>query len=298
MTLSAPQLTLNDLIRRSGIAESDVLVFRHRPFEPKLNSVFDWIAAERQDLFDCYQSCHAPRTEAALAKARYLASFIRYGPGQAIFVGMYEVAGRRWMSAEECLSRPLHQELMSFGMSGFKATESRSQLLEFDLHLTDWHAEWRGRLLIRWPGLERSWYRWADRNEFAIEAVTQESPLSQAMPRWNRLVLDWAQLALLPSTWRGALSQWRGVYLIVDQSDGQQYVGSACGAENLLQRWRDYARTGHGGNKLLRARDPSSFRFSILQLVAPDLPRLEVEEIESSWKDRLRSRTPYGLNEN
>jgi hypothetical protein len=57
------------------------------------------------------------------------------------------------------------------------------------------------------------------------------------------------------------MAQWRGIYLIWDTS---RRVGSACGADNILGRWRDYARTGHGGNRELRSSDPADLRFSIL----------------------------------
>ena len=116
-------------------------------------------------------------------------------------------------------------------------------------------------MVIDWPGLERSWYRWADRNQFGVNAITEEPLLIAAMPDWQELTLDWPQLALLPTAWQAALAQWRGVYLIIDQSDGKQYVGSAYGRENILQRWLGYARTGHGGNKLLKNRDPNDFVF-------------------------------------
>lgn len=297
-SIPAPRLTLNLLLEASGIALKDVLVFRHRPYEPVLNRVFDQLVSERPDLFDCYQSAHGARTEAALSRAKYLASFIRYRPGLALFVGFYRVAAFRSVAVAQCLERPLHRELMSLGMSGFKATDGRSEVLEFELPLTSWHEEWRGRLVIRWPGLERSWYRWADRNEFAIEAIAEESLLTQAVPPWNQIVLEWRELALLPSSWRAALSQWRGVYLIIDESDGKQYVGSAYGSENILQRWLGYARTGHGGNKLLRTRDPTSFRFSILQRLSPDLDEASMIAIESTWKRRLATHAPQGLNDN
>lgn len=77
-----------------------------------------------------------------------------------------------------------------------------------------------------------------------------------------------------------------------------QYVGSAYGNENIMQRWKEYARTGHGGNKGLKARNPENFRFSILQRTSPDLPDTDVIALEGTWKDRLRSRVPFGLNEN
>ncbi len=299
MTDGFEPLTLNNLLERDGFDPSKVLVFRHRPWEPQLNKVFDWIVAERRDLFDCYQTTHAPNTESALVRATHVASFIRYKPKQAVFVGLYELTGtNQILTPEQCLARPLHQELMKFGMGGFKASEDRQSLVEFGLIETDWQAHWSGKLIVDWPGLERSWYRWLDRNTFSIAAITEESRFRSPMPNWSEIALEWQQLSILPSDWRAALSQWRGIYLIIDQSDGLQYVGSAYGAENLMQRWCEYARSGHGGNKGLKLRDPNNFRFSILQRVSPDLPDSEVVALEGSWKERLRSRAPFGLNEN
>ncbi|MGQ0660790.1 GIY-YIG nuclease family protein [Sphingosinicella sp.] len=297
MTSSEP-LTLNQVLRLGGIEPKEVLVFRHRPKEASLNRRFSWIAAERPDLFDCYQSTHGANTESALTRARYLASFIRYRPKQALFVGFYDVVSHRSLTVAQCLGRPLHRELMSLGLEGMKATAGRSTVLEFKLALTEWQPAWRGRLVVGWPGLERSWYRWADRNEFPIEAIAEENLLTPAMPPWEEITLAWNELGVLPSSWRTALSHWRGIYLIIDQSDGGQYVGSAYGTENIFQRWLGYSRTGHGGNKLLRSRDPVNLRFSILQRVSPDLPEAEVVRIEATWKERLRTRAPYGLNDN
>ena len=291
--------TLNDLLEREGIDPKTILVFRHRPWEPQLNKVFDGIVSERPDLFECYQTTHAPNTEAALLRAHYVVSCIRYRPKQALFVGLYRLTGtNRLLTTQECIDRPLHRELMSLGMGGFKASEGVRTVIEFGLERTEWQARWSERLIVEWPGLERSWYRWLDRNVFPIAAIAEESRLKAQMPEWHDLVLEWQQLAILPAEWRTALSHWRGVYLIIDQTDGAQYVGSAYGSENLLQRWSEYAKTGHGGNKGLRGRDHSRFRFSILQRVSPDMPDSDVIAIEGTWKDRLRTRVPFGLNEN
>ncbi len=83
-----------------------------------------------------------------------------------------------------------------------------------------------------------------------------------------------------------------------DAADGKGYVGSAYGESNLLGRWLNYAESGDGGNKLLKSRDPSKFQFTILQRVSPDLEPREVIAIEESWKQRLHSFTPFGLNIN
>ena len=76
------------------------------------------------------------------------------------------------------------------------------------------------------------------------------------------------------------------------------YAGSAAGSDNLLGRWLDYAATGNGGNRLLRGRDPEGFVFGILQRVSPDLPSEEIVAIENTWKERLQTRAPFGLNDN
>ena len=117
------------------------------------------------------------------------------------------------------------------------------------------------------------------------------------MPPWDALSLRWEELEILPSRWKAALREWRGIYFIFDESDGKGYVGSAYGTENILGRWLNYAATGHGGNKQLRKRDPQNFRFSILQRVSPDMDADDVIRIEGTWKERLHTRN-YGLNEN
>ena len=299
MISSAEPLTLNQLLEIDGIDPKSVLVFRHRPWEPKLNQVFDWIVAERPELFECYQTTHGQRTESALERASYVASFVRYRPKQALFVGLFRLTGtNRVLTPQQCIARPLHQELMQFGMGGFSASDGRSSVVEFGLERTTWKSDWTERLIVDWPGLERSWYRWADRNRFVVRAISEESKLKSPMPFWQDIALEWRQLALLPSDWRQALSQWRGIYLIIDQSDGKQYVGSAYGGENIMQRWAGYTQSGHGGNKELRTRNPEDFRFSILQRVSPDMPEVEVIALENTWKIRLRSRVPDGLNSN
>lgn len=103
---------------------------------------------------------------------------------------------------------------------------------------------------------------------------------------------------MLPSSWRARLAEWRAIYLIFDESDGKAYVGSAYGQENILGRWQAYARDGHGGNRELLGRDPRTFRFTILERLAPDLLPEEAIAKERRWKSRLHSRVPFGLNAN
>ena len=118
------------------------------------------------------------------------------------------------------------------------------------------------------------------------------------MPEWDAIDLTWDQLGVLPKRWKSKLSEWRGIYYIFDTSDRKGYVGSAYGASNLLGRWLTYAACGHGGGRLLWQRDTRNFRFTILQRVSPDMEPGDVIQLESSWKQRLHTREPYGLNDN
>lgn len=65
----------------------------------------------------------------------------------------------------------------------------------------------------------------------------------------------------------------------------------------MLQRWTNYSETGHGGNKQLRGRNPDNFVFSILELVSPTTLLSDLTLLESSWKRRLGTYWPQGLNE-
>jgi hypothetical protein len=295
-------MNLNDLLLKKGIEPRHVLVLRHRPQEPELNRVFPWLASERPDLFNAYQQTHRERVERMMEQLKgngYVASFVGREAGRALFVGLYAIAASKPLTYKEFWQVPGFIELKALGMKGWELNEARpSSVLWFDLVLTDFFPEWKGKLIVSWPAPERVWCRRAHRNEFPIVAILEESVLEAAMPMWNELELTWEQLRVLPARWRSALSQWRGVYYIFDTSDGKGYVGSAYGESNLLGRWLNYAARGHGGNSLLRKRRAQDFRFSILQRVSPDLDPTDVIRLEGSWKRRLHTLTPYGLNEN
>jgi hypothetical protein len=183
-------------------------------------------------------------------------------------------------------------------MRGFADEHSAASVLWFNLALTDFYAHWRGRLIVGWPPPERSCWRRAHRNEIPVVAVLEDSALDTAMPEWDEIELTWDELRVLPTRLKSRPSEWRGVYYIFDRFDAKGYVGSAYGESNLLGRWLHYSARGDGGNKLLRQRDPRNFRFTIPQRVSPDLEASKVVRLEGSWKQRLHTRVPYGLNEN
>jgi hypothetical protein len=100
--------------------------------------------------------------------------------------------------------------------------------------------------------------------------------------------------------WRSALTAVGGVYLILAEKSGHQYVGSAYGATGIWGRWHQYAKSGHGGNvklrKLMNDSDyPKNFRFSVLQILPRTMAKNEIIHRETLYKHKLGSRAT-GLN--
>lgn len=201
---------------------------------------------------------------------------------------------------KEYWKHPANIELGKFGMHGFSEDSPRTSILWFDLNVVDFYTEWKGKLIVKWPPLDRNWHRWAHKpdNEMVIHAILEDSLFDAAMPNWEEINLTWDELQVLTKRWRSTLNEWRAIYYIYDTSIGKGYVGSANGDTNLFGRWTNYAAKGHGGNVRLRDRDPQHFRFTILQHVSPDMEPGEIIRLEAAWKERLHSRHPSGLNDN
>ena len=298
-------MNLNDLLVAKNIDPQHVLVLRHTPPEPELNKVLPWLAADKPDVFNAYQQQQTEQVERQMVRAAdfddgFVAAFIGHEPGKALFVGLYSVEGSKSITREEYCQIAANVELKSFGMKGFAEDESRSSILWFDLVLTDFYANWKGKLIVEWPPPAIAWYRWAHRpkNKIPVFAILEESRLDAEMGEWDKLDLTWVQLGAFSTMLKSKLAEWRVIYYIFDTSDRKGYVGSAYGESNLLGRWQDYFASGHGGNALLLRRDPENFRFTILQRVSPDMEERDVILLESSWKLRLHTRHPYGLNDN
>jgi hypothetical protein len=292
-------MRFNDLLTSSGIDQREVILLRHRPPERELHRALPWMAESRPELFNAYQQFQTnPKLVAAmggLSGTGYVASFIGTSARRALFVGLYRIGDMCTLAWDEFLHDPNVQALQASGMQGPDAAVGI--VPRFDLLLQDFYAHWRGKLVVGLPPPDISWWRRVHRSEITVEAVLEESALSPVMQDWKLIDLSWTELALLPQRWRNALSQWRGIYCIWDKSDCKAYVGSACGQTNILGRWQNYGASGHGGNKHLRPRDPKNFRFTILERVSPDLEPASVVDLENSWKTRLHTRWPAGLND-
>ncbi len=288
-------LDFRTLLGLVELEPAEVLVVRHAPIEKSLKRVLPWLVIERPDLFSAYQRIQWKTLEKAMTRGKYVASFVGQEPAQATFAGIYEIGEWETLDYEGYRAFPGNAELETLGMTG--RSPDMPDCLAFGLERLDHYADWMGRLVITWPKPNQQWWRWAAGGTFSVRSISPHSLFVRDMPDWRDIVLSWPELQSLPPSWRAALSQWRGIYYIYDEARRAGYVGSAYGSDNILGRWADYARTGHGGNAELRASEPSDLRFSILQRTSPDLEMQEIVELESSWKQRLHTRE-FGLNRN
>jgi|SRR5680860_241689 len=288
-------MDFNDLLIKQDIDPATVLVLRHTPRDREFRRKLPWLAADHPDLFNVYQQTQSRHVEGQMRGAEHVASFIGLSGGRAVFVGLYRCGLVHPLTYEQYWETPEHQQLRELGERGFQG--NRDTILSFDLEREPFYEEWKGRLVVHWPPPPINWSRWAQANKFPIFAIHESSILNDGMPSWDELVLTIADLVVLPTQWETAIGQWRGIYFILDETDGTGYIGSAYGVDNIYGRWMSYAQQGHGGNVELQGRDPTRFRFSILQLVSPDESEAEVLKLEAAWKRRLHTRE-FGLNRN
>lgn len=176
----------------------------------------------------------------------------------------------------------------------------------FGLKPTEHLSDLRDRLIIDWGRATVSWHQWAS-NDKVVLAI--ESNPKYAFNGYENVVLRYDELKeivndkILYENWHVALSAVHAIYLIVDAADGKQYVGSAYGAGGLLERWKCYVETGHGGNEgmkeVLSGNDKrkENYQFSILQILRKTITEDEVIRIENLYKNKLKSRE-FGMNKN
>jgi len=127
-------------------------------------------------------------------------------------------------------------------------------------------------------------------------------------PGYENVVLTFEELREIiiseDLSWKTALSNIKGVYLITDINNGKQYIGSAYGDEAFWSRWESYSATGHGNNKeltqLLKANGfdyAQNFQFSILEIRSRITDDEEIIRRESHWK-RIMGTREHGYNRN
>jgi hypothetical protein len=275
-------LTFNDLLQTVNLDPSLVRLVRHR--DPRVQRAVFEAAIKGDPAFDEYQEHQG--TEQVIAQFRaatYLAAFV-VDPlnGETIFVGIWERLN----------DRPGPSPQVSLAITG-----THSGAVAFTTRRVDALAAYRGRIVIDWGDGARVWVQRADNQPKPILEIRRElrEPEFPGFARFRRQ-LD--QVEQIPPSWHAVLSNARGIYLLVHRESGQQYVGSAYGAEGFFGRWVSYA-DGHGGNVGLKELGASAdaFDVAILEVVGSEATNEEIFARETLWKEKLGTRVK-GLNRN
>lgn len=288
-------LRFNRFLREAGVKPENTAILLHTPPNQRFAALLPWFADAEPELFNAYQSAHNPRATSTLRQRDYVASFVRVEGGLLVFVGVYRNRGCVELSNTEIgQKRTVRRMIEEFGIYAEFETPQSGSWPWFQFELTDILANYRGRIQIK-PRLVPAYVRLAENLDAEIVALSAENVLSAAAPEWRDFIVSGPEVRLLPLSWQARLREWRGIYLIVDESDGQRYVGSAYGEQNILGRWQEHTHGNVGVTEQLRYRDTSGFRFSILERVSPDMLAEDVIALEHTWMARLHTRQ-FGLN--
>jgi len=271
-------LKLIDLIEQSGVALGDFKI--HCAIDNKRS---EWrpLQAYFAGTFELGQSQQSQKN----FECENIVSLINLSNSRRwLYVGTYHVDGVRDAT----------------GWNGFVYTLTRVPGLE---HLD-------GRAIIDFPKTFRASYLIGrkHRDSLVVSSIREEKWSIADFPGFNGVCLTFEMLASIvrqdnPS-WRTALANVAGIYVIVDGESGKQYVGSAYGGVGLWQRWSAYVKTGHGGNKELRALLKKkgadyahNFQFSLVEVCDINASSEYIIGREYHWKDVLMTRE-FGLNWN
>ena len=268
-------LTFETILRGSGIHPAETQAIRHVFVEYHEDSGESGLSIDStdQEILDYTARQSADPRRFPLAPPRYWVVFMREGGTQARLWKVLENRGQ---------------------------VSANSVLRYFDLAPSGLLTDLERRLVIGWKS-PRAWrLNGTTAGRYPVIGIADAEPIP--FPGFDRLILDYAELQAVMSeqrfaSWRTALASVMGIYAITDMRDGRQYVGKADGAQNICQRWSEYAVTGHGGNVELKSLTPSTFRFSLLRVFDPSTPASVVDAAESHFKEALGTRK-YGLNRN
>lgn len=277
-----------DILKAEGIPEKQTDLVRHSD-KSGIGAYQLWLT----DIagFEEYQSVQG---RFAFNPGDFVASFVVPPSGETIFVGIYEVISRRRNTA--ALTCPLSGYAYATGKA-HQHTMRRSPLMK----------EYIGTLVIDWITIGRqkpsqTFVQGAHDNPKVVLEIRREVQRKE-FPGFRNFYAEVDHLNHLPDSWKMALTSVWGIYLLVCNATGKQYVGAAYGSDGILGRLLQYKSPQAVGNKRLVKHDRShnrgqGYRCCVLDVITPGVSVSEITQLESQWKEKLQTRGDWGLNEN
>ena len=201
-------------------------------------------------------------------------------------------------------------EWLFVGIYSSNSYEIVNNRVIYNTKLLDISSDLIGRLVIKYNKSFRSSYVYLERylDDFELLEIRREKYTVEPFPGYENVKVKYGLIKSIISqnenSWKTALSNVKGVYLISDLQTGKLYVGSAYGKYAFWTRWTEYTKNGHGNNKQLKKmlsekgnEYADNFQFSVLETRSMNAEDNEITNRESYWKEILLTRQ-FGYNEN
>jgi hypothetical protein len=224
---------------------------------------------------------------------KYIFSIIYLKKDEWLFAGIYKIVG-------------LNEIQIGTKVRGY----IRPGKYLYDTELLDYGKDLIGKLVINFEKDFRASYLLMEKHldKLTLCEIRRQEYKFDPFPGYTNVHIQFDMLKEIIGnneiSWETALSNVKGVYLISDTFNGKLYIGSASGNKAFWQRWAEYAKNGHGNNKLLievisknGKEYCSNFTFSILEIFGLNAMDDEILNKESFWKERLLTRK-FGYNDN
>ncbi len=289
-------MNLSDILKIYDIADSNYenyCVVRHSPKE-----MGDYLLDDA--IFSFYQSV---QVENKFDGHKYILSFVASKERKTIFRGVFEVFGKEKLATS-------HFEKLSLTRELVKHYEKLVGTFDF-YYLTKVPilTDLIGRLVIDWGGGELAWFQKYNKQKPKNILEILPAGYFKEFTNYRDISLTRSELEYLfannsgNSVWQIKLESVDGIYLIINENTGDQYIGSASGVSGIWGRWETYSKDPTGGNERLIEKMKQerlfykAFRYSILEVFPKNLKKDEITRIESLYKQKLGSRA-FGLNAN
>jgi hypothetical protein len=207
-----------------------------------------------------------------------------------ITIGFIRIEGNKWLLFD--ISR-VTKDLQLFDAVGYEYEKINE------------YEKFCGRVIIEFKNSSQNLVRRANSviNDCKILQILDSTFDNDIFSGYENVNISWKELKTVinKDTWKTALSNQKGVYLITDNSNGKMYVGSAYGSNMLHGRWSNYVGNGHGGNEELKKipfeHIQNHFQYSILDIFKSTIDDGTIINREAWWKETLLTRK-FGYNRN
>ena len=209
---------------------------------------------------------------------------------------------------EECVTSRFLGVYKNNGVISELGLYNGDALAKFDFQELSGFELLKERIVIEWKS-PVMWHQYYD-NEMPVVRIDRGLTENNipVFKSFEDVVLDYNQLKRIFETnnaeWKSKLESCNGIYLILDKKCGKQYVGSTYNRDGIWGRWKQYAETGHGGDKDLKPLLDDDcnyaskyFQWCILETLPLKILDEHAIDRESLYKRKFGTRE-FGYNNN